>query len=478
MRSALAIFFVLGFIITGHVYAQDSVAVSNPSYNKYTEQVASRATDVGQKLDRQSEKAIKRLQKQEARINKKLQKIDSSKAKQLFANTEVSYAQLEKRLQNTTDIQQYIPSLDTMGTSLNFLAQNPQLSATTKQAQEKLAKAVSKVKDLKNSFQKAEEVKKFLKERREYLKQQLSQTGFSKELKKLNKQVYYYSSQLNEYKEILKDHKKAERKALELLSKTRLYRDFMRKNSMLASLFRLPGEPDDPVDPASLAGLQTRTQVNTLIQQQLAAGGPDAQQQFRQNMQEAQSQLNQLKNKVTQSGGGSSENEMPEGFKPNDQKTKTFLQHLELGTNIQSQKSNGYFPTTSDIGLSIGYKLNDKSIIGIGTSYKLGWGQNIRNIRVTHQGVGLRSFVDWKIKGSFWMSGGYEMNYRSEFDRIQELRSLSGWQQSGLIGLSKIASLKSKVLKKTKLQLLWDFMSYQQVPRTQTILFRIGYSLN
>src|SRR5688572_11621043 len=124
MRSALAIFFVLGFIITGHVYAQDSVAVSNPSYNKYTEQVASRATDVGQKLDRQSEKAIKRLQKQEARINKKLQKIDSSKAKQLFANTEVSYAQLEKRLQNTTDIQQYIPSLDTMGTSLNFLARS------------------------------------------------------------------------------------------------------------------------------------------------------------------------------------------------------------------------------------------------------------------------------------------------------------------------------------------------------------------
>jgi len=30
---------------------------------------------------------------------------------------------------------------------------------------------------------------------------------------------------------------------------------------------------------------------------------------------------------------------------------------------------------------------------------------------------------------------------------------------------------------KGEMKLLWDFLSYQQVPRTQTILFRIGYSL-
>ncbi|MEI9942908.1 MAG: hypothetical protein WDN26_01685 [Chitinophagaceae bacterium] len=94
------------------------------------------------------------------------------------------------------------------------------------------------MKGLQNSFQKAEDIKKFLKERRQYLKEQLQQLGFAKELKKLNKQVYYYSEQLNEYKTLLKDHKKAERKAIELLSKTKIFKDFMRKNSQLASLFR------------------------------------------------------------------------------------------------------------------------------------------------------------------------------------------------------------------------------------------------
>jgi hypothetical protein len=250
----------------------------------------------------------------------------------------------------------------------------------------------------------------------------------------------------------------------------------MRKNSMLASLFRLP-DPDDPSYAANLAGLQTRAQVNNLIQQQISSGGPNAMQQFQQNMQNAQSQLQQLKNKITQSGGGSSDDFMPEGFKPNNQKTKSFFKRIEWGTNFQSQRASSLFPVTSDIGMSLGYKLNDKSVIGIGASYKLGWGSGWDHIRFSQEGAGLRSYVDWKIKGSFWLSGGFEMNYRTEFNSIEQLKELSAWQQSGLLGLSKVISIKTKFFKKTKLQLLWDFLSYQQIPRTQPIVFRLGYNI-
>jgi len=295
-------------------------------------------------------------------------------------------------------------------------------------------------------------------------------------LKKLNKEAYYYAQQINEYKEILKDSRKAERKALELLSKSNAWKDFMRKNSQLASLFRLPGNPDDPTSQASLAGLQTRVQVTQLIQNQLTAGGPAAREQFQQNVQAAQAQLNQLKDKVLKFGGGSSDRVIPD-FKPNNQKTKSFLQRLEFGTNIQSTKANSIFPVTSDIGLSVGYKVNDHSIIGIGSSLKMGWGRDIRHIRISSQGVGLRSFLDYKIKGSFWFSGGFEMNYRSEIREIALLKDYSAWQQSGLLGLSKVVSLKTKMFRKTKLQLLWDFLSYQQIPRTQAVLFRVVYTV-
>jgi Tfp pilus assembly PilM family ATPase len=71
-----------------------------------------------------------------------------------------------------------------------------------------------------------------------------------------------------------------------------------------------------------LAGLQTRTQVNSFINEQVATGGPNAQSQFQQNIQQGQSQMQQLKNKLMQLGGGSSDDIMPQGFKPNNQKTK------------------------------------------------------------------------------------------------------------------------------------------------------------
>ena len=275
----------------------------------------------------------------------------------------------------------------------------------------------------------------------------------------------------------MNDPDKVERKAIGLLSQTKFFQDFLQKNSLLASLFRLPSnDPTDPGYQANLAGLQTRAQVNNIIQQQISAGGPNAMQQFQQNMQSAQSQIQQLKNKILQSGGSSSSDEMPD-FKPNNQKTKSFLKRLEYGTSVQTQRANNYFPVTSDIGLSVGYKINDKSVVGLGASYSIGWGTGWKNISITQQGAGLRSYLDWQLKGSWWLSGGFEMNYKTLFNSIAQLREFNAWQQSGLIGLSKVVSVKSKLFKKTKVQALWDFLSYEQVPRTQPIVFRIGYSL-
>jgi hypothetical protein len=392
----------------------DQAEISSKVMKKYLDETSDKSVKIEARLSQKADKALLKLQNLEAKMQKKLKRIDSAKAKEVFGNLKEKYSSLGQRLNQSDKLGQYIPSLDTLSSSLNFLKQDLPLLGDIRETKEKLAKALGNVKALKNQFSKAEDIKAFIKERRQYLREQLSQLGFAKELKRLNKSAYYYSQQLNEYKELLKDHKKAERKTLEILSKTKPFRDFMRRNSQFASLFRPPFNPDDPSSAQSLAGLQTRVQVNTLIQQQVLNGGANGQSQFRQNLQDAQGKLDELKNKITKYGQNSSDDIMPEGFRPNNQKIKSFWQRLEYGTNFQSQRPNSYFPVTSDIGLSIGYKFNEKSILGIGTSYKIGWGQNIRNINITHQGVGLRSFADVKLKGSFWISGGYEMNYRND----------------------------------------------------------------
>jgi len=439
---------------------------------KYAASVGQKAKKLEDKLVAKSMKVLTGMQQQEEKIYRKLLSTkDSLLAQSKLAGIKDKYAALKGKLKNPTVLskaQQYIPHLDSLTGSLKFLDQNG--------IGGKVKDALAKTGSLQDKFQQAEEIKNFIRERREQLKQQLEKLGMVKQLKQINKQVYYYAAQIKEYREILKDPKKIEKKALELLARTRLFQDFIKKNSMLASLFRMPGDAADPAYLQSLAGLQTRVQVSVLVQQQISAGGPNAQQIFNQNLQAAQSELNELKSKIGKFGGGSTDDIMPEGFKPNSEKTKTFLQRIEYSTNIQSQKSNAYFPVTTDLGLSAGYKLNPKSVVGVGASFKLGLGNGWRQVRFSGQGIGVRSFVDWKFKGNFWISGGYEMNYKSAFNTVESLRALNSWQQSGLIGISKSVPVKSKFFKKTKAQLMWDFLSYQQVPKTQAVIFRIDYN--
>jgi hypothetical protein len=460
--------------VTSKAQTTDTVLHQLPA--NYLTQVSGKFDDVSEKLDKKSEKALVALQKQENKIRRKLSRLDSSKAKQVFGDAGSKYTELKQKLENPSSFTQYIPYLDTLKTSFKFLENSKALLGKAKDIDKSFSGASDKLKGVESSLTKAEDIKAFIKQRRGYLKEQLQNLPFTKELKKLNKQAYYYSAQLNEYKAALKDQKKLERKALELLAKSRQFQNFMRKNSQLASLFRLP-DVDNPASAASLAGLQTRASVNSMIQDRIGTGA-DAQAMFRQNVQGAQSQLASLKEQVSKYSSGnigntSSDIEQPD-FKPNNEKTKSFLERLEYGGNVQSQRARQLFPVTSDIALSLGYKLNDKSLIGVGASYKLGLGKGWNDIKLSNEGIGIRSFIDWKLKGSIYLSGGYEQNYRTAFYSLAQLNGLSGWQSSGLIGLSKKYSISKKL--KGNVQLLWDFLSYQQRPQTQAVLFRVGYS--
>ena len=435
---------------------------------KLASSVEKRMDKLEKKLVQKSLTVLNRLEKQERKIYKKLLKgKDSTQARIKLEETKRKYAELRNKIKDDSasgNSNIYIAKLDTISGAMKFLNDSDSTG--------KIKNALAVTNLLQNKMQQGEEIKKFIQERKTELKNQLQSLGLVKQLKQYNREVYYYSEQLKEYRVLLKDSKKMERKAIELLSKTNVFKEFMRKNSQLAALFRMP-DPNQPPNAANLAGLQTRAQVNSILQQQIGANGM---QQFRQQMQDARSQIDQLKNKMLKTGASSSDDIMPEGFKPNPQKTKGFWKRLEFGTNIQTVKSNGLLPVTSDLGLSVGYKLNNKSIIGIGSSYKMGWGSGIQNINITHQGVSVRSFIDWKLKMNLWISGGYEMNYRSGFNDINQLKDFNAWQRSGLLGLSKVISLKTKFFKNTKLQMLWDFLSYEQRPRTQPLLLRVGYN--
>lgn len=423
-------------------------------------------------------KSLQKIQKKEQLLKKKAALIDSVKANQLFNSSNEKINQFKNKLKAPEDwINQktggtYFAKLDSLQTLTNFLSTNTITQKLPIAELSKLKALKTQLSSLQTQMNTAEEIKAFLAQQKQSIQQQIAQLGLGKQIKNYTKEVYYYQQQIKEYKATLNDPDKLTRKALELANKSSAFQNFMRQNSQLAQLFQIPGMGID-ANATSIAGLQTRALIQQQISQSIQGTNINPQQYIEQQVGAAGEQLNALKDKANDIGGGSDEIDMPD-FKPNHQKTKTFFKRIEWGFNIQSQRSNSLLPTTTDFGLQAGYKLSDKSILGIGVAYKLGWGKNINNIRFSSEGMGLRSFIDIKFKGSIWITGGYEMNFNSSFNSIPELKDLSAWQRSGLLGISKKYRIGKKI---GNMQLLWDFLSYKQVPQTSPLKFRIGYNL-
>ncbi len=476
MRIRQLVFVILLCIACPHyclAQAPDSTSVTAVKLTQnYIHSVSEKSDKISKDLDEQTEKYLAKLEKQEAVLKNKLSKIDSLAANNIFANSAQQYQKIQDKIKSKSaqllkGTGQYLPWLDSAGTSLKFLAgNNPILSAVNGNAA-KITGALGKLKTLENEFKQAGNIKEFIRQRKEYLATALKNYNLGSDLKKYNQTAYYYNQQVNEYKEMLDQPEKAESKALALLQKMPAFQKFFHDHGELAGLFDVP--QDYATD---MTGLQTKQQVQSIMTSQIQAMGPNAQQQVQQSIGEAQSELTKLRNRFPAAGSAS---DMPD-FTPKQEKTKSFLKRMQYGFNMQTVKSNFYFPSTTDFALSIGYKLGGQNVIGIGGSYKLGWGKDISHIAITSQGMSLRSFVDIKLKGSFFASGGYEYNYQQPFTSLREIYRLNSWQQSGLLGISKIVSLKTKFFKQTKLQLLWDLLSYRQVPKTTPFKFRVGYN--
>jgi hypothetical protein len=85
----------------------------------------------------------------------------------------------------------------------------------------------------------------------------------------------------------------------------------------------------------------------------------------------------------------------------------------------------------------------------------------------------LRSFLDWKLKGRFYVNGGFEQNYRTDPARNLQLTHIDNWQGSALIGISSKYKVSAKL--KGNLTVLYDFLYNQHVPRTDPLKVRLGY---
>lgn len=243
--------------------------------------------------------------------------------------------------------------------------------------------------------------------------------------------------------------------------------NFFSVNSDYSRLFSNPWVLNDAVTlSASYQNIESvQSQMGSIIPQNINMSAVTGQ---------VQEKISKLFNSVIPDNNETYENadSIPSGGKKLKNK-------VEYSFNLQSLQNTPFWPMTSDLSANIGYRLNSSGVIGIGISSKIGWGNSIQNIRITQEGFGIRLLIDYKIKSSFYMSGGFELNHQpvKDLENVPDKDILPFFSQSGLIGISKIVSINHKFFKKTKVQVFWDFLSYRQIPATSPVKFRIGYTL-
>jgi hypothetical protein len=481
-RTLLCVIVIMAFFINGNAQidsAQEKLTRSFSSISNKSLQLIDNRYSLLQKIvETKTEKMLRRMQKKEMGLQQEMQGKDSVKAKQLFASSEAKYQQLAAQLRqpipanSISSYNQYLPALDSLKTSLQFLSQRgANVPGVPADKLQKIQLITQQLSQLQGKMQVAGEAQVYVSQRAQQLKQQLISYGLGNKLLGLNKEAFYYQQELTQFKSIINDKEKMEETALAAIRQVPEFQSFWQKYSILGQLFPMPSGLGSA---QALNGLQTKLATQTLLKSVGGSVGPDPQ-YVQQQVQQAQSTLNTLKDKVSAFGGTSGSGDMTTpDFTLDSQHGKRLTKRLEFGFNIQNSGATNLIPSISNIALTVGYKLSDKATVGVGASYLMGWGTGITHVELSNQGLGGRSYIDIKAKGSIWVTGGLEYTYYQAFVKLSDIKDLSIWQRNVLIGLTK----KTTIGKSTaNIQLLYNFLYKQEVPQGQPFLFRVGYTL-
>ena len=166
------------------------------------------------------------LSRQENKLKKKLFRKDSTLAKQIFEGVDEKYSQLKKV---SGDVGKYSAvysgHLDSLTTALNFVKTQNVMESPA------LQNSLDRYKELQSKLNSADQVKKYLAQRQQLLREQLEKLGMVKELRKFRKEVYYYQQQIKEYKELFENPSKLEAKLMEMVMKLPQFKDFFCKKT-------------------------------------------------------------------------------------------------------------------------------------------------------------------------------------------------------------------------------------------------------
>jgi len=295
-------------------------------------------------------------------------------------------------------------------------------------------------------------------EHKEYYKAQVKEhPEYDKWLDKMEKERYYYSAQINEYRKTLRDPSNLDDKLMIGLRSDPRFKDF------LATLTAKSQNPEK---------MQPRRLVQQLMQSQAAVIDPEAAKLLRDAQSKGNDLLGNLSNQTASFGNMDNAAQIP-NFTPNPYKTKSLWQRIDVGFILQFDNRTLFLPSTGVAGAQVSFNFDPKFNVGALANFRFDMGE-IKNIQFSHVGAGYGAFANYKVLKALGLQAGYERNQRAEME-MNENRYPVAWTSSVLAGLTWEYGIGKKA--KASVGVFYDFLHKQHTPVTNAILWRMGWKM-
>jgi len=283
----------------------------------------------------------------------------------------------------------------------------------------------------------------------------------------MNKQLFYARKKMKVFKDISSEPSKAEDLALETLQGEQGFDQCLHPNNpnSMASLAAKGASVSD----LEKMGYPTKRQLTASLQQKFGNGLGGMQQKMGSQMQGYMSEVKKLqtaRNAALQTKTSLSALRKPKKpeFKINPMRGLPFAQRMEKQFNWQTSRSTlDGKPAMLQASVMAGFKHTPRLSYGIGIATSIGLGQNWNNLKLSFQGLGLRTYVSWQLIYGIGLYAGYERMYKqaafldtkqASNELIPTTHNTRSYNESILAGLTKTYNINNKW--NGSIQILYD----------------------
>ena len=336
------------------------------------------------------------------------------------------------------------------------------------------------IENINSKLSQQQQVNSLIERRTRNLKQAAANSKLQlSSLKGIDKELFYGKAKIKVVKEISEQPSKAEEQALEYLQGLQGFDQALNYDSNPNSMSKATSADD-----LEKMGFQTKRQMNSHLQKKFGDNIGSIQNQvddqigeFRSQLQdvsgkvkEGKKQVRNLKSDVSETKAALHSTAGPnrQSFKVNPMRGFPFWQRVEKGYSWQVSKAtpDGQRPAIMEVGATAGFRHTPRVTYGLGIALPVGLGRNWNNIRLSVEGVSLRSFATWEWNWGIRAYAGDERLYKTSAitgvskDDRKGLSPLGRhhnlyWEESFLIGVTKSYRITSKW--NGSMQLLYDF---------------------